>query len=110
LKRILLVILIPLLGFSYTSRAQGDLLVTPGRVVFEGNRQKQEIDLVNMGVDTTTYSISFVKKKHEGRRKFCDRGKEGFRADVSDPYLRIFPRQVTLAPGESQVIHVAMQA
>jgi hypothetical protein len=104
MKRILLVMLISTLGFSNSSHAQGDLLITPGRVVFEGNRQKQEIDLVNIGGDTTTYSISFVQRNMREDGSFVTVEKTDSGQMFADPYLRIFPRQVTLAPGEAQVI------
>jgi hypothetical protein len=86
--------------------AQGDLLITPNRVVFEGNKQKEIIDLVNMGKDTATFSISFVQKNMKEDGSFVivestDTGKM-----FADTYLRIFPRRVTLAPGEPQTIMI----
>ena len=54
MNRILLVLLISVTGLTYQAMAQGDLLVTPTRVVFEGNKQIEELNLLNMGKDTTT--------------------------------------------------------
>jgi len=104
MKKILLAALISLLGLGYQSRAQGDLLITPSRVVFDGNRQKQEIDLVNTGRDTATYSISFVEKNMKEDGSFVTIEKPDSGQMFAEPYLRVFPRQVTLAPGEAQVI------
>ena len=61
MKRRLLILLIPILGFCFNSFAQGDLLVSPRRVVFEGDKQKEDLSLVNIGKDTATYSISFLQ-------------------------------------------------
>ena len=104
MKKILLSILVTMLGFDMQSMAQGDLLITPTRVVFEGYRQKEELNLVNMGKDTATYSISFVQKRMNEDGSFVLIDKPDSGQFFADPYLRVFPRQVTLAPGESQVI------
>jgi hypothetical protein len=109
MKKILLMMLITFLGLNYYSFAQGDLLITPSRVVFDGKQQKKELSIVNSGKDTATYSISFVQKnmKEDGSFENVDQ-KDAEQQNVgqmyADPYLRIFPRTVTLAPGEAQVI------
>jgi P pilus assembly chaperone PapD len=59
--RILLILLISFLGLSLRSMAQGDLLITPKRIVFEGNKQKETLNIVNLGKDTATYSVSFIQ-------------------------------------------------
>ena len=41
--------------------AQGNLLVTPKRVVFDGNKRSEELNLANIGKDTATYIISFIQ-------------------------------------------------
>ena len=84
--------------------AQGDLLITPIRVVFDGNKQKETLNLVNMGKDTATYSISFVQynMREDGSFIIIENPDSG--QMFADPYLRIFPRKITLAPGEPQVI------
>ena len=96
--------LIPILGLSFQSIAQGNLLITPMRVVFEGNKQKTDLNLINIGTDTATYSISFrqYNMTEQGKLKLIE--KPDTSQMFADRYLRIFPRQVTLAPGESQVI------
>lgn len=104
MKKMCLALLAPLMFFSYTSMAQGDLLITQKRVVFEGNKQIEELDLVNTGRDTATYSISFLhfNMKEDGSYQPINQPDPG--QMFADPYLRIFPRQVTLAPGEPQII------
>jgi P pilus assembly chaperone PapD len=93
-----------ILCLNFQSFAQGDLLVTPTRVVFEGTKKKQELNLVNMGTETATYSISFIQKNMNEDGSFIDIEQPDSGQYFADPYLRIFPRQVTLAPQESQVI------
>ena len=41
--------------------AQGDLLIFPKRIVFEGRNRMEQITLANSGVDSATYNISFVE-------------------------------------------------
>ena len=104
MQRKLLIMLISILGFSFQSIAQGNLLITPIRVVFEGNKQKEELNLANIGKDTVIYSISFVQKNMKEDGSFVNIEKADSGQMSAEPYLRIFPRTVTLAPGEAQVI------
>lgn len=66
--------------------------------------QKEILNLSNIGKDTTTYSISLIHYiMHEnGDFKVVENPDSTLK--VATPYLRIFPRRVTLAPGESQNI------
>ncbi len=106
---LLLLLLIPFSGINLQLMAQGNLLVSPIRVVFEGKKQKEEISLVNTGDDTAVYSVSFVQYKmtEEGSFEVIEKPGEG--QNFADPYLRIFPRKVTLAPKESQVIRLQLR-
>lgn len=104
MQRKLLIMLISILGFSFQSIAQGNLLITPIRLVFEGNKQKENLNLANIGKDTAIYSISFVQKNMKEDGSFVNIDKADSGQMFAEPYLRIFPRKVTLAPRESQVI------
>lgn len=97
-------LLVSFMSLSLQSIAQGDLLITPTRVVFEGSKQKETLNLVNTGKDTATYSISFVQynMKEDGSFTIIEKPDSG--QWFADPYLRVFPRRVTLSPGEPQVI------
>ncbi len=104
MQRKILTMLISLLGFSLSSLAQGNLMILPIRVVFEGNKQKEELNLANIGKDTAIYSLSFVQKNMKEDGGFVNIVKIDSSQMSAEPYLRLFPRRVTLAPGESQVI------
>ena len=43
--------------------AQGNLLITPRRVVFEGNKRTFDLSLANTGQDTAIYAISVIQIK-----------------------------------------------
>ncbi len=95
-----------LLLYPTKTMAQGDLLLFPKRLVFEGQKRTQELNLCNTGKDTAKYNISFVEIRMKEDGSFEN-------ITVPDPgqffastYLRVFPRQVTLAPNESQTVKV----
>ncbi len=86
--------------------AQGDLLVTPRRIVFEGSKQSQEITLANTGSDTARYNVSFVQYRMTESGAFEQITEADSGQYFADKYLRVFPRTVILAPNESQVIRM----
>ena len=104
MKRILLMMVISILGLTSQSIAQGDLMITPKRVVFDGNKQNEILNIVNLGKDKTTFSISFVQKEMKEDGSFITIEKTDSGQLFAEPYLRIFPRKVTLSPGEPQAI------
>ncbi len=87
-------------------RAQGDLLITPRRVVFEGNKRSMDLSLANIGKDTATYNISVVQIRmtEEGGFETITEPDEG--QNFATPYIRFFPRTVTLKPDEAQTVKI----
>jgi hypothetical protein len=104
MKKTILLMLLPILGLSFQSFAQGDLIISPTRVVFEGKKQTEELNLINNGKDTMVYTVSFVQKNMMEDGSFVNIEKPDPGQMFADSYLRIFPRTITLAPGEPQVI------
>lgn len=93
-------------GFSQVVSAQGNLLVAPIRVVFEGSKQKEDLNLTNIGQDTAVYLISFIHYKMKEDGSFLQLENVDSLTTRADKYLRIFPRKVVLPPGESQTIRM----
>ena len=85
-------------------KAQGNLLITPRRVVFEGQKRTQDLNLANTGVDTAKYNVSVIqyRMKEDGSFEEITTPDEG--QNFADKFLRFFPRTVTLAPNEAQVV------
>ena len=106
MKHILFIIIVLLSGLNHKISAQGDLLVSPVRIIFEGNKQKEEISLVNIGNDTATFSVSFLQYNmtEEGTFVLIDKPEKG--QMFADSFLRVFPRQVILAPREAQLVRL----
>lgn len=88
--------------------SQGDLLITPKRIVFEGNRRSMDINLANTGQDSATYSISLIqiRMKEDGGFETITEPDPGQR--FADRFVRFFPRTVTLGPGEAQTVKVQL--
>jgi len=92
--------------FPVNGSAQGDLLITPRRVVFEGSKRSVDLNLANTGNDTATYAISLVqiRMKEDGGFETITEPDPGQR--FADRFIRYFPRTVTLGPNEAQVVKV----
>ncbi len=88
--------------------AQGNLLITPRRVVFEGKKRIQELNLANTGKDTATYNISYkqIRMTENGQFKEITQPDPG--QNFASDYLRFFPRRVTLAPNEAQLVKMQL--
>lgn len=100
-----------LVGFSILAEdasAQGNLLITPRRAVFEGLVKSVDLNLANTGKDTATYSISLVqiRMREDGGFETITEPDPGQK--FADRYIRFFPRSVTLGPNESQVVKVQL--
>lgn len=95
--------------FSITdAAAQGNLLITPRRVVFDGNKRSFDLNLANTGQDTAVYAISLIqiRMKEDGGTEQISEPDEGQK--FADKYIRFFPRSVTLGPNEAQTIKVQL--
>ncbi|MFP4470102.1 MAG: hypothetical protein ACLFPE_05440 [Bacteroidales bacterium] len=109
LKSFPYLILLLLISFPEYISAQGNLLVTPRRVVFEGNQSSQEINLANTGQDSATYAISFVQYRmtDDGRFEQIEEPDPGQK--FADKMIRYFPRTVNLGPGEAQMVRMQLR-
>jgi hypothetical protein len=94
-----------LLGSVGPLLAQGNLLVYPKRIMLvEGKKKTEKLFLSNTGSETTTYTVSFVEYKmnENGALKIVTEPEPGLQFAASN--VRVFPLEVTLAPGESQTV------
>lgn len=103
---ILLVLFSFLSVFTENVLAQGNLLVAPIRVVFEGTKQKENLNLTNIGQDTAVYLVSFLQYQMQADGSFKNLPDSLPLPTRADKYLRIVPRKVVLPPGESQTIQM----
>jgi hypothetical protein len=87
---------------------QGNLLVTPRRVVFEGKNKSIDLNLANIGLDTATYAISLVQIRMNEDGSFETITSPDPGQNFADKNIRFFPRSVTLPPNEAQVVKVQL--
>lgn len=92
--------------FSPEASAQGNLLITPRRAVFEGSRRSLDLNLANTGADTATFAISLVQIRMTEEGGFETITEPDADQRFADRYIRFFPRTVTLGPNEAQVVKV----
>jgi P pilus assembly chaperone PapD len=93
---------------SFNSYAAAQLMITPTRVVFEGNERTKQISLINNGSKAGRFKITFVRKKMtpEGGIKVIEENEPGL---FADEMVRYSPRLVTLAPGQSQTVRLMLR-
>lgn len=103
---LMFIILLTTLFAFENVKAQGSLLLTPKRVVFEGKKNSEIINLANLGKDTAQYIISLVEYRMKADGAFEEITQIENRQYAASPYLRLFPRTVTLAPNDAQVIRL----
>jgi hypothetical protein len=96
-------------GAIGTMTAQGDLLIYPKRLVFEGRNNIEKLMLSNTGKDTAVYNISFLEYKmnETGDLKIISKAEAGVNSASSN--VRFFPRKVILGPYESQKVKVQIR-
>ena len=96
------------ISFSLETKAQGNLLVTPRRIVFDGTKRSQELNLANTGKDTAKYNVSIIQYRMTENGSFEEITVPDPGQNFADKYLRFFPRSVTLAPNEAQVVKMQL--
>ncbi len=91
--------------------ATAALLVSPTRVVFDGNTREQSVVLHNHGSETEVYRLSF-----ENLRALPKGGYETITSVTSatgelfaEKMLRFTPRQVRLEPGQRQIVKLQLR-
>ena len=89
--------------------AQGDLLIFPKRIVFEGTQERvQTLHLTNAGKETATYKISYIQARMTDEGKFENITQPDPGQNFAEPFLRFFPKTVSIAPGKSQLVKIQL--
>jgi hypothetical protein len=96
--------------FLITTQAigAGQLMVSPTRIVFEDGERTKQVNLINNGSETGRFRISFVRRKMTKSGKLEDIA-ENEPGLYSDEIIRFSPRQVTLQPGQSQIVRLMLR-
>lgn len=105
-SKIFLFALVLMLSAFSELAAQGDLFITPRRIIFEAGKVTENVNLANTGKDTAQYTISLIHYTMKSDGSFVEITKAEAGRFSAEPFIRFFPRTVKLAPGESQVVKV----
>ena len=89
-------------------QAQGNLLINPRRVVFEGTKRSQDLNLANTGKDTAKYNVSIIEYRMKEDGSFQEVTTPDDGQNFADKFIRFFPRSVTLAPNEAQTVKMQL--
>lgn len=87
----------------------GDLVVSPTRVVFEGRARSEQVVLSNQGTETATYRITLINMAMDetGNLRSVEQPPQG--TENAAKLIRYAPRAVTIPPGGSQVVRLAVR-
>ncbi len=96
------------LMYTLPASAQGDLMITPRRIVFEGATRTADINLANTGNDSAIYAVSLVQIRMLENGGFETITEPDPGQMFADRFVRFFPRTVTLGPNEAQVVKVQL--
>lgn len=89
-----------------------DLLVTPTRIIFEGEMRTTELALVNRSNIAHTYALSFVQcqMSETGEIKEIDKNTPPNPNDkFADSFIRFTPRRVVLEPRQVQMVRMMLR-
>lgn len=94
---------------SNTSIAGSEIMVTPTRVIFDAKTRNQKVTVINSGNETGTYRILLVNKRMTPDGNIIDIEKAAAGEQFADKMIRYSPRQVTLKPGQSQIVRLSLR-
>lgn len=91
------------------SPAYADLMLFPTRIVFEKNQRAAQLELINNGQERTTYRVKLVNRRMGENGEFSAVETPLPGEQFADALLSYSPRQVTLAPDQSQTIRILLR-
>lgn len=86
-----------------------DLMITTRRVVFQGPKRNSEISIMNTGAKLHTYRISVNYRDMDDQGRMTERNEPKAGERPWQDLIRFAPRQVTLGPGEDQVVRISVR-
>jgi fimbrial chaperone protein len=89
--------------------ALAQLMLNPIRVVFDKNTRSSQLDLINTGNQSATYRLSLVNRRMSETGAFTPAELAEPGEQFADQLVRLSPRQVTMAPGATQVVRLSLR-
>ncbi|MBV8603128.1 MAG: molecular chaperone [Pelomonas sp.] len=88
--------------------AMADLMLFPTRIVFDRQRAAQ-VELMNQGQTPETYRIRLVNRRMGPNGEFVAVETPGPGERFADAMLQFSPHQVTIPPGGTQIVRIALR-
>lgn len=89
--------------------AQANLMITPNRINFDARDRVQDVILINSGNVARTYRLSWRENIAVPEGGYKEITLDDPNVDALSPFVRFSPRQVTLQPGERQVVKLQLR-
>ena len=100
--------MISFISWQNTAIAGANLMLTPSRVVFEDRTRSAQVTLMNTGNEAGSFRISFIRQHMTESGEFV-KVHDDESGKFSDQMIRYSPRQITLPPGQSQVVRLMLR-
>ncbi|MCG9759433.1 MULTISPECIES: fimbria/pilus periplasmic chaperone [Pseudoalteromonas] len=84
-------------------------MITPTRIAFEERQRIERVTIINNGDVTKSYRLEFQEKLALKEGGYANFAEQKMNPMAASHFVRISPRQVTLGPGERQVIKLAVR-
>ena len=85
---------------------QGDLFLSPTRVVFDGRDLTQEVLLLNAGRDSAIFTASFLEYHIDSAGNYLPIAVPDEAGLYASRHVRIFPKRFALAPNATQTVRL----
>jgi fimbrial chaperone protein len=90
--------------------SNANLLIYPVRVSFDETERREKLTLTNTSSQTNTYRLEWREKSALGEGGYKDLSEDEAKGlPIASSMVRFSPRQVTLQPGERQLIKLALR-
>lgn len=90
-------------------KVSANLMITPTRIAFEERQRIERVTIINNGDVTKSYRLEFQEKLALKEGGYANFAEQKMNPMAASHFVRISPRQVTLGPGERQVIKLAVR-
>lgn len=103
-------VLVSALAVAFTPvPAFADLMLFPTRVVLEDGRRSAQVELINRDSTAVSYKISLINRRMTDTGEIVE-AKEPVEGETfADDMIFFTPRLVTLEPGSSQIVRIAVR-
>jgi len=106
IRRVLWCLLVLAVGPCF---AAPQVMVTPTRVVFDAKARSAQVTIINTGDAVGTFRISLANKRMTPEGTLQDAAEAQPGDQFASHLIRYSPRQVTLNPGQSQVVRLGLR-